>query len=1333
MANGQEEQAAARRAAELIAIVGIGCKLPGDISSVDDLLAALRDGRDCITEVPPDRWDVDSYYDPDPLTPGKMYVRHGGFVTDIDRFDAAFFGISDAEACRMDPQQRMALQTVWHALEDAGQSVEELLQSNTGVFLATMNTNGYSQLKLSGEGVEGITAYDAMGDAMSITAGRISHFLGLEGPCLAVDTACSGSMVALHLARQSILAGDCDAAIVVGVSAIVYPSVHLAFSKIGLMSRAGRCRAFDAAADGYVRGEGCVAVLVRRQSLALARGDRIRATICGTAVNQDGRTPALTAPNGLTQEKVIRTALARMGASPNQIGYVEAHGTGTTVGDPIEMSALANVYGPGRQEPLFVGSVKSNFGHIESGAGLLGTVKAALSLDQEMIFPSLHFTRLNPNIDLGRAPVQVPTTTIPWPRGQAARMAGVNSFGYSGTNAHTILQEAPPADGAAPPQAPRPCELVVLSAKSAGSLQELADRWIDFLERPTAAHLPDVAFTAGTGRAHLRHRLAVVGRDRDEVKQRLRTWREGRTAKGLAAGQAAIRRRPKIAFMFSGQGAQHSGMGRQLYQAEPRFAAAVDRCAAVMDPLLGAPLAEVLFGPASAELLGNTRFVQPALFAIEYALAELLRHWGVEPDVVVGHSVGEIVAACVAGVLDLESAARFVVARGRVLGQLPAGGAMLAVDATLEQVQEWTRGREGEVSVAAVNGPHSVVVSGAAAAVDAVAALAAAARRRMKRLDVSHAFHSPLMDPALAELEREAGSLRVSPARLPVVSNVTGGILSDGITADYWSSHVRQPVLFHQGLCTVVDAGCSILIEVGPHPALIQAAAGAFDASRVRCLPTLSRDHEDVFHLLHCLGSLYVDGVPVNLNRLFWSPAYRRVSLPLYPFRRDRHWIQGIQAADPAPQRQPQVAVQLHPLLGRAVSLGSRRAVFESSLAATRPWVDHRVLGATVFPGTGYLEMAARAFAASTGHDWRSVVLRNLGFERPLVLTYGKPRQVSLVLDNLPVNGSGEASFAIAAAGNGTQERYCHGRIAVAAADEAERISLESELGRMASKLPTGPFYGDLRKSGLEYGASFSTVREVWVGPADSGEAIGRITASSQPGQAADHPFTLTAMLDGCLQVFGAALTTVSGLDELGAFVPASIQSVVLRRQPSAQVWSRARVQLSSDGRAALVEIRVLTDEGETIAEINGLELRRKASLAPARESDGAGQPTADDAAEPGDRFLARIRALPHAERLAAAIQWLSSEVKATMGHSSESVDLDAIDPSTAFLEIGLDSLLVTELQRRIQEKLAFRFRPMQGLDYQSIESLAEYVINDVLHIAPAADARTATMVRTAL
>jgi acyl transferase domain-containing protein len=1319
----ETQQNSSSGSAEPIAIVGVGCRLPGNISTVEDLLAALREGRDCITEIPPERWSLDSFYDPDPVTPGKTYVRHGGFIVDIDRFDAAFFGISDAEAARMDPQQRLVLQTVWHALEHAGQSPEELAKSNTGVFLAMMNTNAYSHLKAIYEGIQGVTGYDAMADAMSITAGRISHFLGLEGPCFALDTACSGSMVAVHQARQSILAGDCDAAIVVGVNLILHPGIHVAFSKVGLMSRSGRCRAFDESADGYIRGEGCIAVLLRRQSEAIARNDRILASIVGTALTQDGRTPAITAPNGQMQEKVIRLALARVGVSPNEIGYVEAHGTGTPVGDPIEMSALVNVYGPGRsdEQPLYVGSGKSNFGHLEPAAGLLGLTKAALSLDQEIIFPSLHFKRLNPNIDLRHAPLQVPTTTIRWPRSERRRMAGVNSFGYSGTNAHAILQERPISTEGNAHIPTRPCDIVVLSAKSAASLQELVDKWTDFLDQESGPQLDDIAFTAGTGRGHLRHRLAIIARSKDEVREKLLSWREGRMSKGLLAGQTSIGRRVKIGFAFTGQGAQYAGMSRQLYEFEPRFKTAIDRCAALMDTELGAALLDVLFGPDSAEFLSNTRYVQPALFAIEYALADLLHHWGIDPDYVIGHSVGEIVAACVAGVLDLEGAARFVMARGRLMGELPRGGKMLALDASAEQAREWLVGKESEASIAGVNGPHSVVVSGAAAAVDHVARLASAAGRRAKELEVSHAFHSPLMDPILQELEQVAASLRISAGNIPVVSNVTGDFLGDDIPAHYWSTHVRQPVLFHQGIRKIVEAGCSVLVEVGPHPALTPAVAAAFDVKKTRCVPTLMREQQDAARILETVAALYVSGAPVNLDRVFWRPHYRRVALPLYPFRRDKHWLRDELGLEAVPEAKTQVVRDVHPLLGRAVSVGSRRAVFESNLVATQPWVDHRIMGSTVLPGTAYLEMAARGFAGSKGAEWQSLVLRDVVFERPIVLAYRKAKKVNLTLEARASNGAtGEGTFLISGAGEGTTENYCRGRI-VAPAERLGQVSLEAELRRMKSKLQIAQFYGDFRNAGFEYGANFSTIRELWQGEPDSGEAIGRVTASPNPDTAEDHPFRYSSVLEGSFQVIRAALMSLGETEIRGTFVPRSIKSATMMRELPFQVWSHVTVRASREDRSVLASIRVINDAGEVLAHIEEMDLRQMARLSLAR---GGQAPAASERAfESREELIERLLKLPPRERVGVVGKWLIAEIKDILGQAAEEIDLDNLDPSTAFVEIGLDSLLVTELQRRIQEKLEFRFKPMQGLDYQSIESLAEYILNQVLFVEPVGDA----------
>jgi acyl transferase domain-containing protein len=1315
---------------EPIALIGVGCRLPGKITNTEALLKALREGRDLITEIPPDRWNVDAYYDADALAPGKTYVRKGSFVDDVYLFDPGFFGISDAEAARMDPQQRMLLQTVWHALEDAGQSAEELMNSNTGVFLAMMNTNNYSHLKGVFEGPMGLTAYDAMGDAMSIAAGRISHFLGLEGPCLTLDTACSSSLVALHLARQSILAGDCDTAIVAGVNVILHPAIHIAFSKLGLMSRAGRCATFDASADGYIRGEGCVAVVLRRQSDAIARGDRIIASIVGTAVNQDGRTPALTAPNGRAQEKVIRNALARTAINPNEIGYVEAHGTGTPVGDPIEMSAIVNVYGPSRSsdQPLYVGSVKSNFGHIEAGAGLLGLVKSAFSLQYEEIFPSIHFKQLNPAIDLGQAPVRVATKRIPWPRSKTPRLAGVNSFGYSGTNAHMILQEAPAqSNGHAKHAAAEKQntsniagELVMISAKSAQSLDELVERWVNFLDTENDTSLRDIAFTAAMARTQLTQRLAVIGKDNAEIKQKLQAWREGRTTKGLAHGQVFAKVKPRIAFIFTGQGSQYTDMGRELYGQEPHFAETLNRIAAFMDPELGAPLLEVLFGDKSAGYLENTRYVQPALFAIEYALADYLCHLGVEPSYVIGHSVGEIVAACVAGALELEDAARFVVARGRLMGALPAGGTMLAIAASPEQVQRWVQGKEADVTIATVNGPHAVVVSGRAKAVAAIGEMAQTAGRQIKELDVSHAFHSPLMDPILDELTRVASSMRISVPRIPIVSNTSGDFFGDEIKPEYWSKQIRNAVLFHQGMEKIIDAGCSLIVEVGPHPALTPVVVTAFDSPNLQTMPTLRKDKKDAKNILGALASLFVNGAPLKFDRLFTSPDYQRVSLPLYPFRGDKYSLnlEGVLELAPdafplvdQPEELPELP-ELHPLLGKVLTRNSQKVVFETILKTTSPWTDHRVLDSTIFPGAGYMEMTARGFAAISGQSWQAATIKDMSFEQPLILSYKEGKKVSLTLEQT-ANGKGDTKFVIGASEGNVV--YCRGRISASKVKQ-EQVQMEAELSGRESEMKIGVFYGELRSRGLEYGARFANVRELWLGKSGSGEAFGRIVNTSNGSER--DPYNNSVVLDACLQVFGAALATLDEMkNQPGAFVPALVQSISFTGELPAEVWSHVKVVANANGRGALVTLRVLNDAGEVVVKFENMELRRIMSLASGPRNGSNGRASGNQIFKSRAHAVELLRPLSKKDRVSLLAKWLIAEIKDTIGQAADGLNLEKLPPSTAFLEIGLDSLLVTELQRRIQERLEFRFKPMQGLDYQSIETMAEFLHDEALAV----------------
>ncbi|MER5513154.1 beta-ketoacyl synthase N-terminal-like domain-containing protein [Streptomyces sp. NPDC002763] len=1305
---------------EPIALVGIGCALPGRVHGPDDLYTALREGRDCVEEIPASRWDVDRLYDPDPLAPGKTYIRHGGFVEDVDRFDAAFFGISDAEAVRMDPQHRLLLQTVWHALENAGQDPAELRGTDTGVFLALMNTNNYGTLKRDIEGLKGVSAYDAMSDANSISAGRVAHFLDVKGPCFAVDTACSGSLVALHLARQSLLTGECDSAVVAGINLILHPDVHVAFCKLGLFSRSGQCRAFDAKADGYVRSEGCVAVLLRRQSVAEERGDPILATVVGSAINHDGHTPALTAPNGRTQEQVMRTALARSGVDPAEVDYVEAHGTGTPVGDPIEMGAISRAYARSRtaDRPLYVGSAKSNFGHTEAAAGLLGVVKAALSLHRETIYASLHLDRLNPKIDLDGASVEVPTEAVPWPRTDVPRLAAVNSFGYSGTNAHAILREAPqpkPQAGAVAAR-PRPAELLVLSAKSPESLDALAERWAEYLSRTDRETLPAAVFTAAAGRAAHRHRLAVTGRGGIEIANDLRLWRTRRTAPSVSGGHPA--KPARTAFVFTGQGAQYPGMARELYGAEPAFAAALDRCAELLDHELPVPLRQLLIEDRAPQALDDTRLAQPALFAVEYALATLLRSWGVVPDAVVGHSIGEVVAACVAGMLSLEDAARFSAVRGRLMGELPRDGVMLAVAADPETVRGWLSGREADVSVAAVNGPRAVVVSGRAAAVDEVARRAEAAGSRTTRLRTSHAFHSPLMDPVLAELGKAAAGLRTTAPAVPVFSNVTGEALTGAEGPEYWSQQARRPVRFHDGMRAVAALGCGVVLEIGPHPALGPYIPDAFGDTGVTVIPTLRRDGRDTRGLLAAAGALFTAGAAVDLPALYRGPHHRRTSTaPRYPFRRDRYWVRP--APDAVPGETAVVAApQSHVPAVAPVPVprqAAPRIVRRHEVRAGTPWADHRVLGATVFPATGYLELALDAYAADTAVEFTDV-----DFLRPLVLAPTRPSTVRVDLEASPAEGG--YRFTVAGDGDG-EPRYCQGKAGPAERRDIPVTPPERLRAAMPTALPAGRLYGLLREDGMEYGASFSTVRELWLDET-GGQALGRITAAPDGALRVSHAHRFATLLDGCLHLTAAAAREGAAR---GAHVPVGIGRMTLHGPLPDQVWGHLRLRPNPDGTAFSARLSVLDDSGNLLADLDDIEFRRIASLTgtsagPAAPADGRPRESGDSRAE----LRARVEPLPAAERRQVVIGWLADEIADTLGRMSAEMEIDLhdLDPSLALLEIGLDSLSITELQRRIQEKLDFRFKAMEALEYQSIEELAEYLLQRVILADPATTAR---------
>lgn len=1187
---------------EPIAIIGMGCRFPGGANNPELFWQLLQHGVDATTEVPGDRWNVDAYYDSNPENSGKMYTRRGGFLNvGVDKFDAQFFGLTPREVMSMDPQQRLLLEVSWEALEAAGQASEQLAKSKTGVFVGA-STNDYSQLTL--QDPNNIDVYAVTGNTYSILAGRLSYFLGIHGPTLAVDTACSSSLVAIHLASQSLRNQECSLALAGGVNLMLSPQVYIFLSKMRALSPDGRCKTFDAAADGYGRGEGCGVIVLKRLSDAVADGDNILALLRGSAINHDGHSSGLTVPNGTAQQQVIRSALANAKTQPSEINYIEVHGTGTSLGDPIEVNMLGAVLGKERSEtnPLLIGSVKTNIGHLEAAAGVAGIIKVVLAMQQGEIPPHLHLQQINPHISLEKNNLQIPRERTPWSsQNSQRRLAGVSSFGMSGTNAHVIL-ESPPNHQRISSQVERPLDILTLSAKSEAALKELATQFANHLKTHPSQALKDICFTANTGRSHFTHRLAVVADDPLPMSQQLTAFASGEQLQGLLRGQIEEGSQPKVAFLFTGQGSQYIGMGHQLYETQPTFRKALDHCDELLRPYLEQSILSVLYPePGVTSPLDETAYTQPALFAVEYALAKLWRSWGIEPTVVIGHSVGEYVAACIAGVFSLSDGLKLVAERGRLMQTLPQDGEMVAVFADEARVTAAIKPYPEVLAIAGINGPQNIVISGQKEAVQAVLQELVAEGIEYRPLKVSHAFHSPLMETILTTFAEKAAQVTYSAPKIGLISNLTGQLAQGELVAnaDYWCRHLREPVRFLATMETLYEQGYELFVEIGPHPTLRGMGKRCLPLEFGTWLPSLHSGIEEWQVLLSSLGTLYSKGEQINWKGFDQDYQRYRLSLPTYTFERQSYWTQVPQ------QQRPTVAYTKaisHPLLGQRLPSPLKQIQFESQFSIdSLPLVnDHRTNGTSLLNFAFFLEMAIASAEEAFGSSVKT--LESVVIPQAMFLPEQKAKTVQTILTPEDL---GKVSFQIFSFSTEKAESedpwklHAAGQIILgktkANTSTKKKLSLAAMQAKYQQEIPTIDFYQKMEERGVELGDACRGLERLWK---VDGESLGKLRLSSPEGEIYQKFNLPLDLIDASSQLLAASLPDI--LPQFYMII--GLESFQFYGYWGQPLWAQAILEPGDNYEAyketIFADLLLFDESGQVVAEIHKVKLKRVMSQA---------------------------------------------------------------------------------------------------------------------------------------
>lgn len=1296
---------------EPIAIIGISCRFPGGVNDTNSFWKLLLDGVDAIKEVPKDRWNIKEYYDPDPDKPGKMYTKWGGFLEqDISQFDAKFFGLSHSEAQAIDPQQRLVLEVGWEALENASLNPMTLAGSRTGVFIGVF-THDYDEV-LSIEPLL-TNSFSNLGTASGLMSGRLSHFLDLRGPSLSIDTASSASLVAVHQACESLRSGESELAISGGVNLVLSPKTTIGFCRSGALAIDGRCKSFDKSANGYVRGEGCGILVLKRLSDALANNDPIRAVIIGSAVNQDGRTPTIMAPNQAAQEALIQDAIDSAGIDASQVGYIEAHGTGTPLGDAAEAGAIVKVFKGKRNSPLVLGSVKTNIGHLESAAGIAGLIKSVLILENKMIPKNLNFIEPNPALKLNSIPAVVATELTPWRKHEShPRIAGVSSFGMTGTNAHILLQEAPQLTAEQAPKTftERPLHLLCLSALNNLGLNELAGKYAQHLTHSPHSQFADICYSANQGRAQFNERLVVIAETSERAINCLKAFSAGIKKPGLL--QRTLNNdldQQQVTFLFSGQGSQYFGMGQDLYKTQPTFMKVVDDCAKILSRYLPLPLLSVLWGENKAKL-NETKYTQAALFTIEYALSELWKSWGIEPSAVMGHSVGELVAACVAGVFSLEDGLKLIAKRGELMQKLDGDCGMGAVSASGTEAEAAIKSYGSNLSIAAYNGPTNTTISGDKKSLREVLAKFEKDGFKVKELSVSHGFHSSQMDPALQEFEKTANEIRYFSPKIKLISNLTGKEVSGNevIDAAYWRKHAREAVKFEQGIKTLWEQGFRNYIEIGPGTTLVgMAQQSIVNGELGSWTASIKQDRKDWDQLLESMGTLYLRGLNINWTKFESETASRKkLSLPSYPFQKQSYWTQGL-SPGVVPKGPRQFKRTILGFRIQSFLFKNKEIVYESrySLNNFSFLGQGKIYQAPLVPSSAFLAQVAQTAKEIFGEF--SFRIEDFCCEEPLYLTKDENKAVQLIVS---MHGQEKFSFQIASLSQNSGKEdtwlsHAHGTVqnTLVPLNSNPQVNLEN-YRKLEPQISSVNYKSKLQEMGYGKDQNLNWIEYFWCKNNKLFAEFFNRVPETEKNEFHIHP----GLIESCFysMVLGLLNSTKTKYSE--AFIPSEIKSLeFFGNQTGNLICQLSSAEKNLDVNELQGDLQITDERGHLILKVEGMKLR---SLSRSSIPKELIEEKSSDLVQDSKTLWERIEDAPLTDRKDIIENFIELEVILQMGLDSDK----KINRQLAFKLQGVDSLRAVELRKQLKLALgnSIEIPSTVVLDYPNVEALGQFILN---------------------